>query len=133
MTDLTVSGPTIDEHEGHDPAAHRNSLTFFAGSYFQGHDPEDPMVSPLFGDFSGFPPLLVHGVHGEVLESDATRLVERARQAGVDVSTHFVADSVHSFPLFSFLPETTSALEAIADFVRKHGAPRDERRPAVTR
>jgi salicylate hydroxylase len=119
MTDLTVSGPTVIDHQGHDPAAHRNGLTFFAGAYFQRTDPTDPLVSPLFGDFAGFPPLLVQAVRGEVLESDATRLVERAQASGVDVSIRLVSDSVHSFPLFSFLPETTQALADIATFVRR--------------
>ncbi len=118
MTDLTVSGPSILAYEGHDPAAHRNGLTFFAGSYFQRNDPTDPFISPVFGKFEGFPPIFVRAGRGEVLESDSTRLVERARAAGVEVSFEIIADSVHSFPLFSFLPETTRTLSEIGAFVR---------------
>lgn len=120
MTDLTISGESIRRNEGHDPAAHRNGLTFFAGSYFQGGDPTDPLVSPLFGDFKDFPPLLVFAVEGEVLESDATRLAHRAKLDGADVTLRMVSDSVHSFPLFSYLPETTAAIAEIARFVAAH-------------
>jgi salicylate hydroxylase len=120
MTDLTISGESIRRFEGQDPAAHRNGLTFFAGAYFQGHDPTDPLASPLYGDFSGFPPLLVYSVEGEVLLNDATRVAKRAEEAGVEVSMNIIADSVHSFSLFSFLPETARALQEIGNFVRRH-------------
>jgi salicylate hydroxylase len=119
MTDLTLSGPSIDAHAGHDPVAHRNNLTLFAGSYFQRNDPADPLVSPLFGDFAGFPPLLIQAVRGEVLESDSSRLAERAASAGVDVTLHMVDDSVHVFALFPFLPETSLALSRIRAFTTR--------------
>lgn len=113
FADLTLSGESLREHNGNDPAAHRDLLTFMAASYFQGHEPTDPLVSPLFGDLAGLPPLFLAASRGEVLYSDATRLAERAAVAGVDVTTHFVDDSVHVFPIFPFLPETREAMEAI--------------------
>ncbi|MDQ1488107.1 MAG: hypothetical protein QOJ23_621 [Actinomycetota bacterium] len=119
FTDLTVRGPSIDEFAGLDPAASRELLVFFAGSYFQSHDPTDPGVSPLYGDFSGMPPLLVFAATGEVLVSDATRLAERARSAGVDVTLELADDSVHVYPLFDFLPETARAMEVLASFARR--------------
>ena len=87
-----------------------------AASYFQGHEPTDPLVSPLFGDLSGLPPLFLTATAGEVLYSDTVRLAERARKAGVDVTLRLVEDSVHVFTIFPFLPETRATLDAIADW-----------------
>jgi len=82
FADLTLSGPTAKAFNGDDPAANRDLLTFMGASYFQGHEPTDPLVSPLFGDFSGLPPLFVTATQGEVLLSDTTRLAERGAKGG---------------------------------------------------
>ena len=116
FADLTLSGPTVREHSGDDPAANRDLLTFMAASYFQGHEPTDPMISPLFGDFRHLPPIFLTATEGEVLLSDTTRMAERAKQAGVDVTVRLVKDSVHVFPLFSFLPEAQGVMAAMAEW-----------------
>jgi salicylate hydroxylase len=116
FADLTLSGPTVREHSGDDPAANRDLLTFMAASYFQGHEPSDPMISPLFGDFRNLPPIFLTATEGEVLFSDTTRMAEQARQAGVDVTVRLVKDSVHVFPLFSFLPEAEGVMAAMAEW-----------------
>jgi salicylate hydroxylase len=54
---------------------------------------------------------------GEVLLSDTTRLVERAKKAGVDVESRIVEDSVHVYTIFPFLPETISTLKTIGEWV----------------
>ena len=118
-TDLTVSGPTIRELGGHDPIGDRERLVFFAASYFQGEDPKNPLISPLFAEYRGFPPLIIQTAEGEVLRSDATRLAERARAAGIDVVSDLYPDTVHVFPLFAFLPETETALRRIGEFVEQ--------------
>jgi len=118
FTDLTLSGPSVRQNSGDDPAAHRDSLTQLAASYFQGHEPTDPMVSPLFGDLRGLPPLFMSAVQGEVLESDTTRFAEAARAAGVDVRLDLVPDSVHVFTLFPFLPEAQRTLAEAGHWAR---------------
>jgi salicylate hydroxylase len=121
FADLTVSGPSVDALAGHDPIVSRELLVLFAGSYFQGHDPADPAVSPLYGDFAGMPPLLITAAREELLVSDATRLAERARAGGAEVTLELAEDSVHVFPLFEFLPETATALRSLAAFAQRVG------------
>ncbi len=116
FTDLTLSGESVSANSGEDPASHRDSLTLLAASYFQGHEPTDPLVSPLFGDLAGLPPLFLAVVTGEVLESDCTRLATKAEAAGVDVTLVTIEDSVHVFTLFPFLPEATSTLAMIGEW-----------------
>ena len=122
LTDLTLAGPTIMANSGDDPAANREMLSNLVASYFQRHEPTDPLVSPLFANLEDLPPVFLSAVRGEVLESDTTRFAQRAKAAGADVTLQMVADSVHVFTLFPFLPETAETLEAIAQWGRKRVA-----------
>ncbi len=119
FADLTLSGASIKEFAGQDPAANRDTLAFMAASYFQEHEPRDPLVSPLFGDLKGLPPVFLSAVEGESLYSDSSRLLERAREADVDVTMVPVKDSVHVYTLFPFLPETTETLNEISRWARR--------------
>ncbi|RYH69159.1 MAG: steryl acetyl hydrolase [Alcaligenaceae bacterium] len=120
FVDLTLSSPSLAEFHGEDAAANRDMLSYLAASYFQGHEPTDPMVSPLFGDLRGLPPMLLVAATNEVLRDDTTRLAERARTAGVEVTLCMVDDSVHVFPLFGFLPEAKAALDQLRQWARAH-------------
>ena len=131
FADLTVSGPSVRAFNGDDPAANRDLLTFMGASYFQGHEPTDPLVSPLYGDLSGLPPLFVTASQGEVLLSDATRLAERAEKAGVDVTLRVVEDSVHVYTIFPFLPETRSTMEEVAGWAQRKLRRNDTRTEAA--
>ncbi len=117
--DLTLSGESIARSPGHDPWFNRPILTQLAASYIQKADPELPLISPLRGDLSGLPRLLIHAAEGEALRDDAVRLAEAAHAAGVETKLNVVADTVHSFILFDFLPETTAALDEFRKFVAK--------------
>lgn len=119
LTDLTLGGPSVSRNSGNDPAASRETLINLVASYFQGHEPTDPMVSPLFGELGGLPPVFLSAVRGEVLESDTTRFAERAISAGANVTLRMVSDSVHVFTLFPFLPEAKDTLTEIGQWSRK--------------
>ena len=122
FVDLTLSSPSLVRFHGDDPAANRDLLAYLAASYFQGHEPTDQLVSPLFGDLRGLPPLLLTAATNEVLFDDTTRLAAAARAAGVDVTLELVDDSVHVFPVFAFLPEAVAALRRFATWAHGHGA-----------
>src|SRR5882757_70511 len=131
FTDLTLSGASVRAFNGDDPAANRDLLTFMGASYFQGHEPTDPLVSPLFGDLTGLPPLFVTATRGECLLDDTTRLAERAEEAGVDVTLRLVEDSVHVYTIFPFLPETRSTMEEVAAWARRKPRRNDMRPQAA--
>ncbi len=116
---MTLSGESLRLADGKDPAANRDSLTFLAASYFQGHEPRDPLVSPLFGDFRLLPPLFLTAATNEALFDDTSRILQRAQAQGVDVTVELVDDSVHIYPLFPFLPETKQFVLALNGWSRR--------------
>jgi acetyl esterase/lipase len=101
-----------------DPWFNAIALVQLAACYLHDADPGGPLVSPVRGDLSGLPPLLIQAAEPEALFPGARALAGQARAAGVPVTFRPVADSVHSFVLFDFLPETDRALAEFGGFVR---------------
>jgi acetyl esterase/lipase len=81
---------------------------------------DDPLVSPLYADLTGLPPMLVHVGGDEILRDDACRLVDRARTVGVDASLGLFEGLWHVFHAFPGFPESRDALREIGAFVRRH-------------
>ena len=114
--DLTVSAAGFD-FDGRDPWLDWVFATQLAACYVQDRDPAAALLSPLFADLGGLPPLLVHAAAGEAMAPSARGLVQRAAAAGVDARLQAFEDSVHSFVLFDYLPEAQAAPAALAAFV----------------
>jgi acetyl esterase/lipase len=101
------------------PALSIEQLHSFVASYLDGHPIDDPLVSPLRGDLTGLPPMLIQGGIGDVMVEDAQRLAERARSQGVDTRLELYPVSTHDFHVFwSFLPEAADALQQAGAFAR---------------
>ncbi len=78
-------------------------------------DPTTPLANPLYADFTGFPRLYVNAGGAESLVDNATRLADRARAAGVDVTLSVVDGMQHVFPcLAGNAPEADTEIAAIA-------------------
>jgi len=114
--DLELPAEQLSRAAATDPWFNRITLTQLAACYIHATDPGQALVSPLRADLSGLPPLLIQAAEPEALFPSAQRLADRARDAGVPVTFRPVADSVHSFILFGFLPETGRALAEFAAF-----------------
>jgi epsilon-lactone hydrolase len=98
--DLTQTNASYDARGPYDPMLSRASLQDRACMYLNGADPRSPLASPVFGDFSGFPPLLVHVGADEVLLGDGVELARQASLAGSDVTLRVWARMIHIFPWF---------------------------------
>jgi acetyl esterase/lipase len=89
-------------------------------AYLNGHPADDPLVSPIFGDLTGFPPLLVQTATGDFVVGESRLLVERAQAAGVDARLELYPAETHVFHVFwSFLPEAADALQQAGAFIRE--------------
>jgi len=82
-------------------------------------------VSPLLGDLSGLPPLLVQAATGDLVLPESRRLVELATEHGVDARLELYPVDTHVFHVFwSFLPEAADALQSAGAFIRERLASR---------
>jgi acetyl esterase/lipase len=116
--DLALSADELGPAAEADPWLNRVTVVQLAACYIHDADPGQPLVSPLRADLAGLPPLLIQAAEPEALFPGAQLLADRSRDASVQVTFRPVADSVHSFILFDFLPETDRALAELATFAR---------------
>ena len=90
-------------------------VTITARLYADPDQFRNPLVSPLYGDLHGLPPLLLHASSTEILCDDAVRFADRARSSGVDVTLTVVEGVPHVWHLFAgALPEADDALIDLA-------------------
>ena len=122
-TDLAGTGASMHELDGVDPWLSAAMVTPAARAYAGQTPLDDPLLSPLYADLSGLPPMLLHAGSHEILLDDARRLVERAREAGVDASLGVFDEMWHVFQAFPGLPETRRALREIGAFIRRCTVP----------
>jgi acetyl esterase/lipase len=119
VTDLTCSGESMRTRAAVDPLINPALVPVAAACYLGGADPRAPWISPVFGDYTGLPPLLLQVGDAEVMLDDSVRVVERARRAGVDARLEVWPEMIHGFQLWApVLPEARSALEQAGRFVR---------------
>ena len=105
-TDMTMTGESMLERAEIDPALTPEYIHAVREAYAGGLDPAQPQLSPLYGDFRGFPPTLIQvGTH-EILYSDAERLAERMRAAGVECRLEVWDNMWHDFQMY---PSKTAA------------------------
>jgi len=117
--DCTMGSPSMAHFDGVDPMLRLSALLVLRKHYVP--TPElytHPEVSPLFGDFRGFPPLFFQVGSTEMLRDEAVRAADKAYEAGVDVELELWPQAPHVFQIADFLPESSIALAHIARFVR---------------
>lgn len=125
--DLTCTGDSIHTNGNRDPLIPMEALRFVSGSYSREHDAASPLISPVYADYTGLPPLLVQVGSTEVLLSDAERVAAQADKAGVTCQLQVWENMPHVFhALASWIPEAGQALQEIGAFVHDHLSQRDE-------
>jgi monoterpene epsilon-lactone hydrolase len=98
-----------------------NSWIVFS-KYYVGNNPANlPLISPLFGDLNGLPPIFINsGVDDELFE-DGEKFYEKAKKAGVDITFKAGVGMVHCYPLLApMFKEASEAMEEICEFIRRH-------------
>lgn len=114
-TDLKCTG---NSYARRDPLAPDGSWHVYATYYAGDNDPALPLISPLYGDLAGLPPLLIYVGEEEAMLDDSVRFAEKARAAGVEVRLHVGQGMVHCYPALSPLfPEAKAAMEDICAFL----------------
>jgi epsilon-lactone hydrolase len=116
--DLTLAGASIDARGPADPLLSREALEARIGDYTAGQDPALALISPVFADLSGLPPLIIQAGTHEVLLDDAVRLAQRAVAADVQVTLDIVPGVPHVFQAYHpILDEAEAALDRAGRFL----------------
>jgi len=119
-TDLVGSGRTMDTKALEDPMVNRAALKFFSDFYADKEDKSHPLISPLFANLAGLPPLLIQVGTAETLLDDSRRLATRARYAGVDVSYAEWEGMPHIWHIFApLLEKSRKAIIELGEFVER--------------
>jgi acetyl esterase/lipase len=119
--DLTLSGETLATKQEVDPVLTPDGLEARVPDYVGGADASDPFISPVFGDLSGLPPLLIQVGSHEILLSDAVRLAGRAAISDVPVTLEVTPGVPHVFQGFAgLLDEAGAALDRASVFLKSH-------------
>ncbi|MFW2830357.1 alpha/beta hydrolase [Sphingomonas sp. ID0503] len=121
LADFTASGESRTSNAALDPLVTTELLESMAITYCGDRDRTAPTLSPLFGNWTGLPPVLVIAGEIEVFRDDGKLCVEAALRSGVDARFHVGAKMVHIYPVYADrLPEAREALAEIGQFVRDH-------------
>ena len=114
--DLTVTAGTFDSRRGTDRLFSEAAARQAADLYLQGHDPRDPLASPLFADVSSFPPTAICAGGHEVLLADAISFAAHLADADVSVQLNVEAGMPHVFPTTS--PDLAASRLVLGEIVR---------------
>jgi acetyl esterase/lipase len=116
-TDLSLSGSTMRSNARWDAMFTMEGFINCTGLYLNGTDPKTPYASPVFGDFSGLPPMLIHVGRREMLREDSVRVAEKAK-AGLKIFPIVP----HVWQLAQFVPEARASIAELSTFLRAHMA-----------
>jgi monoterpene epsilon-lactone hydrolase len=110
--DLTLAGTSMETKRAVDPLLSRELLQPRVSDYTAGADAAVGLISPIFADLSGLPPLIIQAGSHEVLLDDAVRLAQQAASADVAVTLEITPGVPHVFQAYSpILDEAGAALD----------------------
>ncbi|MDD3746231.1 MAG: alpha/beta hydrolase [Anaerostipes sp.] len=120
-TDLTLSGESLTLNYDKDPLFGGTKHNMIYEAPYPGeHDRKDPYLSPFFGHFYGFPPMLFQVGGNEVLLDDTRRVAKKAKKSGVKVRCSVYPEMFHVFQMgLGLLPESRAAWNEIGEFLKR--------------
>ena len=119
--DLTLAGTTMETKRELDPLLNRELLQARVADYTSGKDAALGLISPIFADLSGLPPLIIQAGTHELLLDDAVRLARQAAAADVQVILDITPGVPHVFQAYhAILDEAAAALDRAGQLLSAH-------------
>jgi acetyl esterase/lipase len=120
--DLALTGATLRKNQATDYLNHA-VLSTAAQMYLNGHDPHDPLASPLYADphaLASLPPLLIQVGESEMLLDDSRRFAHQVRAAGGSVELEVWPGMVHVWH-FTYMiePQARRAVQSAGSFMSR--------------
>jgi len=122
-SDLTKTGDTYYTNEQVDNVLVSNDgwLGDAAKLYAHGHDLKDPMISPVYGDYKGFPPSILTSGTRDLFLSNTVRVHRKMREAGVVAELHVFEGQSHAqYAADPYAPETKEHFGELSRFFNEH-------------
>ena len=121
VTDLTLAGATMETKREADPLLSPQALHVRVTDYTAGQDAALGLISPIFAELSGLPPLIIQAGTHEVLLDDAIRLARQAATADVQVTLDITPHVPHVFQAYyPILDEAATALDRAGQLLSAH-------------
>lgn len=118
-TDLTFTGQSHITRAHAEVLLRTDELREWSIFYIGTQSPSNPLISPVYADFYGFPPMLIQVGSNEILLDDARMLAEKVRADGVTVDLHVWDEMWHVWhALADLMPESRAAFDEIARFIK---------------
>lgn len=118
--DLTCEREFYEARQHADLAVTTAALKMMAGNYLGDSDPTDPLVSPIYAELLGLPPIFVAVGGDEILLEDALRLAHSAALADVELTLRIDAGMQHNYHVFGgHMPESDAAIAAMGTWLRE--------------
>lgn len=119
LTDVTYSGASVAENAARDCVLSASRIGEMLEMFLRGQDPRDPRASPLFGRFTGAPPVWMTVGDTEILRDDTLRMQAALVAQGVQSMARVQPDHPHVWPIFhNVLPEAGQTLRDLAGWIR---------------
>lgn len=120
--DLTLTGESIEKNKMIDPVISPNHLAPAVSAYLKEKiDATHPLISPLYGDLTGLPPLFLHVGQKEILLDDTLSFAKKAEAQGAKVKLVLSKNMVHVHPiLFQHDQQSIEIIKEISLFIASH-------------
>lgn len=119
--DMEGLGESMVSKAALDPMVQKAALTQLAPLYLNGVDPRTPLAAPLHAELSGLPPMLIQVGSAETLLDDSTRLADRIKSTGGEVTLEVWEEMIHVWHLFApMLNKGQEAIERVGAFIQQH-------------
>lgn len=115
--DVTMDNPDAQAIVPHDPFLWLEGTKLAGQVYAWESNPRQPLVSPVYGEMEGLPPVLLQCGTAEILLPDIRRFHEKCQLAGVEIEYQEADDSFHVFVMAPFLPEAKRAVRTQIAFL----------------
>lgn len=129
-TDLALTGESIILNESIEAILPSMDVLKEWAAYYIGNDSaKNPLISPLYGDLRGLPPMLIQVGTDEIIVDDSTRFADRAKKAGVDCTLEVWNGMPHVWHIcWQYLPEGKQAINRIAEYFQEQYKKYEERK-----
>jgi acetyl esterase/lipase len=125
---LTLTNNSYKTNREKDSFFNFTNLENAAKIYIGKDSAKNPEISPIFGEFRGFPPIFLQVASTEMLLDDSLVIAERMKEQGVPVTVDVWEDMFHDFPIFSpmpvvgkTIPEFRKAINNMKQFLDTYG------------